>query len=131
MNFKPASLRLLSASALCAASLLAAPTVFAHGDAKPQHGGIVRTASDLSFELVTAADGATLYVIDHGKDYDTAGVSGKLTVLNGADKSEADLKPAGGNKLEAKGVKLGKGAKAVAALQTADKKTVTVRFTVK
>ena len=39
--------------------------------------------------------------------------------------------PAGGNKLEAKGVKLGKGAKAVAALQTADKKTVTVRFTVK
>ena len=58
-------------------------------------------------------------------------MSGKLTVLNGADKSEADLKPAGGNKLEAKGVKLGKGAKAVAALQTADKKTVTVRFTVK
>jgi len=105
--------------------------VLFRSDAKPQHGGIVRTASDLSFELVAAADGATLYVIDHGKDYDTAGVSGKLTVLNGADKSEADLKPAGGNKLEAKGVKLGKGAKAVAALQTADKKTVTVRFTVK
>ena len=131
MNIKPACLRLLVTSTLCAASLLAAPAVFAHGDGKPQHGGIVRTASDLSFELVAAADGATLYVIDHGKDYDTAGVSGKLTVLNGADKSEADLKPAGGNKLEAKGVKLGKGAKAVAALQTADKKTVTVRFTVK
>ena len=125
MNFKPASLRLLSASALCAASLLAAPTVFAHGDAKPQHGGIVRTASDLSFELVAAADGAALYILD------PAGASGKLTVLNGADKSEADLQPAGGNKLEAKGVKLGAGAKVVAALQTADKKTVTVRFTVK
>mgnify|MGYP000949998287 CR=1 FL=1 len=131
MNFKPASLRLLAASALCAASLLAAPVAFAHGDAKPQHGGVVRTASDLSFELVAVADGATLYVIDHGKDYDTAGVSGKLTVLNGAEKSEADLKPAGGNKLEAKGVKLGSGAKVVAALQTSDKKTVTVRFTVK
>ena len=101
MNIKPACLRLLVTSTLCAASLLAAPAVFAHGDGKPQHGGIVRTASDLSFELVAAADGATLYVIDHGKDYDTAGVSGKLTVLNGADKSEADLKPAGGNKLEA------------------------------
>ncbi|WP_404302398.1 hypothetical protein [Alicycliphilus denitrificans] len=131
MNIKPACLRLLVTSTLCAASLLAAPAVFAHGDGKPQHGGIVRTASDLSFELVAAADGATLYVIDHGKDYDTAGVSGKLTVLNGADKSEADLKPAGGNKLEAKGVKLGSGAKVVAALQTAGKKTVTVRFTVK
>ena len=131
MNIKPACLRLLVTSTLCAASLLAAPAVFAHGDGKPQHGGIVRTASDLSFELVAAADGATLYVIDHGKDYDTAGASGKLTVLNGADKSEADLKPAGGNKLEAKGVKLGSGAKVVAALQTAGKKTVTVRFTVK
>lgn len=131
MNIKPACLRLLVTSTLCAASLLAAPAVFAHEDGKPQHGGIVRTASDLSFELVAAADGATLYVIDHGKDYDTAGVSGKLTVLNGADKSEADLKPAGGNKLEAKGVKLGSGAKVVAALQTAGKKTVTVRFTVK
>ena len=131
MNIKPACLRLLVTSTLCAASLLAAPAVFAHGDGKPQHGGIVRTASDLSFELVAAADGATLYVIDHGKDYDTAGVSGKLTVLNGADKSEADLKPAGGNKLEARGVKLGSGAEVVAALQTAGKKTVTVRFTVK
>ena len=131
MNFKPASLRLLSASALCAASLLAAPTVFAHGDAKPQHGGIVRTASDLSFELVAAADGAALYILDHGKDYDTAGASGKLTVLNGADKSEADLQPAGGNKLEAKGVKLVKGTKVVALITTNSKKTVTVRFTVK
>ena len=131
MNFKPASLRLLSASALCAASLLAAPTVFAHGDAKPQHGGIVRTASDLSFELVAAADGAALYILDHGKDYDTAGASGKLTVLNGADKSEADLQPAGGNKLEAKGVKLVKGTKVVALITTNSKKNVTVRFTVK
>lgn len=130
MNFQPTGLRLLAAAALCSACLLAAPAAFAHGDAKPQHGGIVRTASDLSFELVAGADGATLYVIDHGKEYDTAGVSGKLTVLNGADKSEADLQPAGANKLQARGVKLGKGAKAVAVLQTADSKTVTVRFTV-
>lgn len=135
MNCKPASLRLLRAglvsAVVCAASLLAASAAFAHGDGKAQHGGIVRTAGDLIFELVTSADGATLYMQDHGKDYYTAGVSGKLMVLNGADKSEADLKPAGGNKLEAKGVKLGTGAKVVAALQTADKKTVTVRFAVK
>lgn len=131
MNFPTASLRLLAASTLCAASLLAAPAAFAHGDAKPQHGGIVRSANDLSFELVADAEGASLYVIDHDKAFDTSGASGKLTVLNGAEKTEADLKPAGGNKLEAKGVKLGKGAKAVAVLQTADKKAITVRFTVK
>ncbi|MDP3310314.1 MAG: hypothetical protein Q8S56_05030, partial [Polaromonas sp.] len=60
----------------------------------------------------------------------SAGLSGKLTVLNGAEKSEAELKPAGGNKLEAKGVKLNKGAKVVAVLNMG-KKPVTVRFTVK
>jgi len=132
MNIKPACLRLLVTSTLCAASLLAAPAVFAHGDGKPQHGGIVRTASDLSFELVAAADGATLYVIDHGKDYDTAGVERQA---DGAQRRGQvrgrPSTPAGGNKLEAKGVKLGSGAKVVAALQTAGKKTVTVRFTVK
>jgi len=36
-----------------------------------------------------------------------------------------------GDRLEAKGVKLAKGAKAVAALTTANKKAITVRFTVK
>jgi hypothetical protein len=45
------------------------------------------------------------------------GLKGKLTVLNGAEKSEADLVVAG-DKLEAKGVKLAKGAKVVAALVT-------------
>lgn len=131
MYFKPTSLRLLAVSVTCVASLLTAPAALAHGDAKPQHGGIVRTASDLSFELVANGDGATIYVIDHGKPFDTSGVNGKLTVLSGTEKAEADLKPAGGNKLEAKGVKLGAGAKVVAALESANKKAITVRFTVK
>jgi hypothetical protein len=38
-------------------------------------------------------------------------VSGKLTVLNGTQKSEAELKPAGGSKLEAAGIKVLPGAK--------------------
>jgi hypothetical protein len=58
------------------------------------------------------------------------GMSGKLTVLNGTEKSEADL-AAAGDRLEAKGVKLAAGAKVVAALTTAEKKVITVRFTVK
>jgi hypothetical protein len=120
---------------LCAALLLSSSAVatvpaFAHGAAPASHGGVVQTASDMSFELVPAADGAALYVVDHDDDYDAKQMSGKLTVLNGAEKSEAELKPAGGNKLEAKGVKLGKGAKVVAAV-TEGRKTITVRFTVK
>lgn len=114
-------------AALAALSFHAAQ---AHGDAKPQHGGVVQTASDLVFELVALPDGAAIYIEDHGKPMSTAGASGKLTVLNGADKAEAELKPAG-DKLEAKGIKLASGSKVVASVTTADKKTVSVRFTVK
>ncbi|AOG23524.1 hypothetical protein BSY15_126 [Acidovorax sp. RAC01] len=95
------------------------------------HGGVVQTAADLSFELVATAEGAEIYIQDHGKDSDASRFDGKLTVLNGAEKSEVSLKPAGANKLEAKGVKLVKGTKVVALITTNSKKTVTVRFTVK
>jgi hypothetical protein len=102
----------------------------AHSE-KPKHGGVVQAANDLSFELVSKGDVATIYVEDHGKPFATAGMSGKLTVLNGTEKSEAELKPAGDNRLEAQGVKLVKGSKAVASLTTPKKKTVNVRFAVK
>jgi hypothetical protein len=122
--------KLLKAVLIAVAALLVTPA-FAHGDAKPKQGGVVASAGDLSFELVAAGDGAILYVEDHGKPLTTTGMSGKLTVLNGTDKAEGDLKPAGDNKLSVSGVKLRSGAKAVATLITAGKKSLTVRFTVK
>ena len=109
------------------ASALSFNTASAHTD-KPKHGGVVQAASDLSFELVSKGDAATIYVEDHGKPFATAGMSGKLTVLNGTEKSEAELKPAGDNRLEAQGVKLVTGSKAVASLTTPKKKTVSVRL---
>ena len=102
----------------------------AHGE-KPKHGGVLQVASDLAFELVPSSTGAIIYVEDHGKPYATSGMTGKLTVLNGTEKSEADLKPAGENKLEAQGVKVAKGAKAVASLSLPKKKTIAVRFAVR
>lgn len=103
---------------------------YAHGDAEPKRGGVVQSASDMTFELVPQADGAAIYIEDHGKPLPAAGAGGKLTVLNGTEKAEAELKPAG-DKLEAKGVKLSSGSKAVASVTTADKKTITVRFSMK
>jgi hypothetical protein len=103
---------------------------FAHGEAKARHGGVVAKASDLSFELVGTPAGAAIYIEDHGKPMAPTGMTGKLTVLNSAEKSEAELAVAG-DKLEAKGVKLAPGAKVVAALTTPAKKALTVRFTVK
>ena len=102
----------------------------AHGEYKPKHGGVVSAASDLHFELVATSTGAALYIDDHGKPVSPTGMTGKLTVLKGTEKSEAELVVAG-DKLEARGLKLVKGAKVVAALTTPAKKAITVRFTVK
>ncbi|ODU95498.1 MAG: hypothetical protein ABT00_03705 [Bordetella sp. SCN 68-11] len=116
--------------ALITLATLAAGPVLAHGGAVAKHGGIVQMASDLSFELVPGADGGAIYIEDHGKPLAPAGMSGKLTILNGSEKSEATLEVAG-DKLEAKGVKLAKGSKIVANLKTAQQKSITVRFTVR
>lgn len=107
-----------------------ATAAMAHGGAKAKHGGVVATASDLGFELVGTPDGAVLYVEDHGKPITPTGMTGKLTVLDRGQKSEAPLAVAG-DKLEARGVKLAAGAKVVAALSSPAKKAITVRFTVK
>ena len=111
-------------------SALTFNTVWAHGGATAKHGGVVVMASDLGFELVSTPAGAAIYVEDHGKPMAPTGLKGKLTVLNGTEKSEAELVVAG-NRLEAKDVKLAKGAKVVASLVTPAAKAITVRFTVK
>jgi len=111
-------------------SALSFNVALAHGGAQARHGGVAVMASDLGFELVGTPTGAAIYVEDHGKPMAPTGLKGKLTVLNGAEKSEADLVVAG-DRLEAKGVKLAKGAKVVAALVTPAAKAITVRFTVK
>jgi hypothetical protein len=103
----------------------------AHGEAKAKHGGVVATSQDLTFELVSTADGVTIYIDDHGKPLASTGMSGKLTVLSGANKTEAELKAAGENRLAATGTKLSAGAKAVAVITGADGKKFTVRFAVK
>lgn len=120
--------KLIGAAITGALLAVASPLAAAHSGGKGQHGGLFATASDLEFELVPSADGSTLYLYDHGKALSTAGMSGKLTVLKGSEKSEAQLTPAGDNRLEAKGVKMAKGAKAVAALVVPGKQAVTVRF---
>ena len=111
-------------------SALSFNVAMAHGGAQAKHGGVVATASDLGFELVGTPSGAAISVEDHGKPMAPTGMAGKLTVLNGSEKSEAELVVAD-DKLEAKGVKLAAGAKVVAAITTPAKKAITVRFTVK
>lgn len=111
-------------------SALSFNVALAHGSAKAKHGGVVATANDLSFELAAQGGNAVIFIEDHGKPMAPTGLKGKLTVLSGAEKSEADLMVTG-DKLEAKGITLAPGAKVVAALVTPAAKAITVRFTIK
>lgn len=121
----------LIALAAVATTLALSGNALAHGS-KAKHGGIVQTAGDLSFELVSKDGKTTIYVDDHGKDLPMAGASGTLTVLKGTQKTAVPLEAAGGNMLVAKGdTVLAKGSKAVAAITFADKNAVSVRFSVK
>lgn len=117
-------------AAILGIGVLTMNAAMAHGAMKPRHGGTVQVAKDINFELVADPDGVTIYLVDHDQDMPSKGISGKLTVQNGAEKSEAELKATDGNKLRATGVKISKGAKVVAALENVDGKSVTVRFVV-
>lgn len=122
--------KIFAVAAFAAGLILSGPAL-AHG-AKPKHGGIVQTAGDLSFELVARDGAATIHVDDHGKDKPTAGATGTLTVLKGKQTFQLPLESGGDNILVVKGhADLEKGSKAVASVRFADKKTVSVRFSVK
>ena len=107
-------------------------TARAHGGTQPEHGGIVQLVGDMSFELVPAADHVELWVEDDGEEVTSADLAAKLTIVDGGAKSEVALTPAGGNKFEAKGVKIAKGAKVTALLTLKDKQSkIAANFTVR
>lgn len=101
-------------------------------DHRPLHGGIVVEASHLDWELVAKPERIVIHVRDHGKKASTAGASGKLTLLSGGKKSEAVLRPAGDDRLEAEGpFTLAPGSKLVATVTLAGRQPANVRFALK
>ncbi|HWW05915.1 hypothetical protein [Collimonas sp.] len=102
----------------------------AHGNTKPEHGGLIQIDGDMSLELVVGKDGAELYVLDDDDELPSADLSGKLTITSKGTKSEALLKPAGANKFEAKGVKIPSGSTVIAMVVLKDKTSkVSASFT--
>src|SRR5688572_27846430 len=98
----------LAAALLVSAAALARQAL-AHGELLPQYGGVVQSVRDVSYELAPHESGLVLVVEDHGNPVPTAGVAGKLVVLKGSQRSEAELKPIGGNRMLARGAQLGAG----------------------
>ena len=117
------------ALALCGPAFAAGNHAHEH---QPLHGGIVTEVADIDYELVAQPDTLTLHLRDHGKPLALDGASAKLTLLNGSEKTEATLSPAGDGKLQAKGsFKVGPGTKVAALVTVPGKKAANVRFAVK
>ena len=121
--------KIFAALLVCSATL-GMGAAHAHGTPTANHGGIVQAVGETWLELVTKGGAVDLYVEDDGEAMDSAPMSGKITVIDGARKAEYALKPAGGNKLQAAGVVVPKGARVLTVLVLADKKTrVAATFT--
>ena len=115
---------------LLIATALALPA-FAAEDHAPKHGGVVVETKAGDLELVAKPELIVIHVSDHGKPMKLSSASGKVTVFNGNDKTEAPLALIG-DKLEAKGsFKLGAGTKVLADVAVNGKPAVAARFTLK
>ncbi len=125
MKFK--TLAVLATFAASATALHAA----GNHDHAPKFGGVVVETKAGDVEIVAKPEMIHIYVSDHGKAVKLDGATAKVTLLNGAEKTEAVLNPAG-DKLEAKGAfKVAKGTKGVALITLAGKPAATARFEIK
>ena len=115
---------------LLTALALATPA-FAAEDHAPKHGGVVLETKAGDLELVAKPELIVIHVSDHGKPMKLASATGKVTVFNGKDKTEAPLVLAG-DRLEAKGsFKVAAGAKVLAEVSLNGKPAASARFTLK
>ena len=116
------------------ALLMAVCSISAHAGKdghEPRFGGVVVGSKVGDLEIVAKPESIHIYVSDHGKAVKLDGAKAKVTLLNGAENSEADLVLVG-DKLEAKGAyKVGKGTKGIAIVTLAGKPPVTARFNIK
>ncbi len=96
-----------------------------------RHGGIIVPGKVVDLEIVARPDSLQVHVSDHGKPIKVDGAKGKVTLLNGSEKTAVDL-VAAGDRLQANGTfRVQKGTKGIASVTLAGKPAVVGRFEVK
>lgn len=120
------TIKLLSIVLIMSAMLVS--NAFAHGSLEPKHGGVVKEAHDLVFELVREETSISLYVRDHGEAYSTSELVATVVVLAGKEKSETSFVPSGGNRMVAD-TTISDGAKVLVRVNEGDRHPITIRFT--
>lgn len=109
------------------ATIVIVSTAFAHGSLEPKHGGVVKEAHDMVFELVREESSVSLYIRDHGEDYLATELVATVVVLAGKEKSEASFIPSGGNRMVAD-ISIADGAKVLVKVSEGDHHPITIRY---
>ncbi|AWL13143.1 hypothetical protein HMF8227_02691 [Saliniradius amylolyticus] len=117
----------LATLGLALSLIIITPVALSHGSTEPEHGGVVQIEHELAFELVRHADSISLYIKDHGEAYNTDSLTGSVMVLAAGKKQEAELKPAGGNQMQAP-ISIPDDAKALVKVKSGDHHPVLVRY---
>jgi hypothetical protein len=124
---------------LVAAAMLAGPVPALAGPghdhaahAKPRHGGLVKDAGELTYELVATPTRLEVWVEEHGKPTSTEGASAKLTLIDSGSRVEVALAPAPPNRFVAAGdYKLKKGMAALLQVDVGGKEIAKIRYTLR
>lgn len=123
-------MKLATLIAATALALVATAPAYAKDDHTAKHGGIFVETKALDFEIVAKPEVIQVFVADHGKQVKLEGAKAKVTLLNGAEKSEVELVPAA-DRFEAKGsFKIAKGTKGIASVMLPGKPAAVARFEV-
>ncbi len=101
-------------------ALLAFTSANSHGLTEPQHGGVLTTSGDWTFELLDTADGVKVYLYDDTVPFDTTGIKSKIKVDHPDSSIDVELKPAGENTLVAKDIDIPKGATVLVVVTLSD-----------
>ena len=100
--------------------LLAYSAANSHGLTEPQHGGVLTTSGDWTFELLDTADGVKVYLFNDTVPFDTAGMKAKIKIDHLSSSIDVALEPAGENTLVAKDLDIGKGATVLVVVTLSD-----------
>jgi hypothetical protein len=118
-------IKLVSIALITSAVLVS--NALAHGSLEPMHGGVVKEAHDMVFELVREEKSVSLYVRDHGEAYPSTELVANVVVLANQEKSEASFIPSGGNKMVAD-MTINDGAKVLIRVSEEEHHPVTIRY---
>jgi len=123
---------LAAVAGLAVRPIAAAPGHDHAAHAKPKHGGLVKDAGELTYELLVSPTRIDVWVEEHGKPAGTSGSTAKLTLIDSASRVEVELAPAAPNRFEAKGsFAVRKGMTALLQVAVGGKEIAKIRYTLR